>query len=689
MSTHNGQNRNVTEPSSAARGEESGTEEQEDDEIDLEQEFEVLAKVARANKLDRVVSCCDKILRFAPDDQCAKRTKCVALAKKGRFEEAKMIALEIGAKAEAAYCAYRMGEPGEALQILGDDSQLLQDDTLGCRVAAQAHYKLGEYAVATRYYSSLVESGKPSVVSNYLAACALSKEEVDDRLIEKARTCDACKHYELVFNAACALLERGRATEANELLERIEAADAKFSPTDACLVATQLAASELAIGNKEQAAERCKKVLSSLYPSAGDGRKKAALSAAQRNVACCAAHALYAAREGDEIFDSHKRLRPFAGDVVDRRRRQQQQGNSAEVAPLLTWRQRVIAAINWARLLLDMGKVNEAREAVESLLSDEGGAKGTARADATLLAALCSLKKRQAAKSDNPATGLLAALREECTARPPLDTEEAVALSRARAQCLVDAGDLTAAAKELETHRENALERARLLEAAGNIDAALSALREYDGNATELALYYLRLGDVQTAADNLPDAASKALALSWFDADAADRIALECGLDEDDDDEDIDPEALLDEPLPRSQQSSALLAAANDRKGGDSAETTTAPRRRSAASTQRRRAKLRAAHLKRLEERGDYDPKHPAAPDPERWLPKKLRSYSKRGRKNQRGKFSGAQGVDANFSKDVAKLDVAARAKQKGENDALAASNGHGKKLPRGKKGRR
>ncbi|CAN0069201.1 unnamed protein product, partial [Phaeothamnion confervicola] len=46
-------------------------------------------------------------------------------------------------------------------------------------------------------------------------------------------------------------------------------------------------------------------------------------------------------------------------------------------------------------------------------------------------------------------------------------------------------------------------------------------------------------------------------------------------------------------------------------------------------------------------------------PDPERWVPVKQRSYSKRGRK--RNKFLGAQGTGDGAAKDAARFDVAAK----------------------------
>ena len=64
-----------------------------------------------------------------------------------------------------------------------------------------------------------------------------------------------------------------------------------------------------------------------------------------------------------------------------------------------------------------------------------------------------------------------------------------------------------------------------------------------------------------------------------------------------------------------------------------------------------------------MQKEGKYNPDRPVQPDPERWIPKTQRSYTKRGRRG-RNKFVGAQGggTGAGAEKDAAKLDVAARA---------------------------
>lgn len=119
----------------------------------------------------------------------------------------------------------------------------------------------------------------------------------------------------------------------------------------------------------------------------------------------------------------------------------------------------------------------------------------------------------------------------------------------------------------------------------------------------------------------------------------------------------------------------------------------------------RRRAKLRELYLLKLQELGKYDPNRPIKPDPERlvffspccltmspdrWIPLKQRSYSKRGRKN-RNKFVGGQGSGDGAQKDMQKLDAYARshgadAGNKKQGVVIAAPTPTGGKKGRGKK---
>ena len=99
----------------------------------------------------------------------------------------------------------------------------------------------------------------------------------------------------------------------------------------------------------------------------------------------------------------------------------------------------------------------------------------------------------------------------------------------------------------------------------------------------------------------------------------------------------------------------------------------------------RKHAKRKAAHILKLIGAGSYDPLRPVAPDPERWVPKKLRSTFRRRRKRAEGALRGGQGAGtgAGSLKDAAKLDAYARAQAKKQAEAKAAEEAaSGKRVP-------
>jgi len=106
---------------------------------------------------------------------------------------------------------------------------------------------------------------------------------------------------------------------------------------------------------------------------------------------------------------------------------------------------------------------------------------------------------------------------------------------------------------------------------------------------------------------------------------------------------------------------------------GDGKQSQEKKKKREAAL--RRRAKKREAYLAKLEEEGRYNADRPSKPDPERWIPKAQRSYSRRGRRG-RQRFVGAQGggTGAGADRDAARLDAAARAAAKRDGTAASPS---------------
>ena len=109
-------------------------------------------------------------------------------------------------------------------------------------------------------------------------------------------------------------------------------------------------------------------------------------------------------------------------------------------------------------------------------------------------------------------------------------------------------------------------------------------------------------------------------------------------------------EALEQKELPRSSTSSTktLIGTSTESKKP----------KRSKESVLRQRTKKREAYLKKLEEKGEYNPERPTKPNPERWIPKHERSRNRRG---QRGGGPGRSHQGGGSAADAQRLDAAAR----------------------------
>lgn len=626
-----------------------------------------LETACKAGALTKIVKRAEAVLAVDASDPEARQALCVALSRKGKCAEA----LEAcGAHPDLdgvrAYCQYMLGDLDAALASCAAAGG-------GCggaasHVEAQTRYKRGEYAEAARIYAAMLDDGSPrsgddrrELETNYYAAHCLAREgAAATKRLEPPK--DAVADYELAYNRGCCELDAGGHAAAKGLLAA--ALDGATAATEGepdaerraeiAPFAAQLAVAECLDGDGAAAADRCRALLKDRPADAA--------------VAFSAANTLAASRDGADLFDSHKRLKHFVGDGVAR-----------------TDAQSTALRFNWASVLAAMGKTGEA----EAVLSAEPFADDADACDAQLL--MITSKLAAAAKRGGGGADVVPAIEAAIadTERRGIDTAR---LRFALAQALADRGDLAGAEAALAASsaadRVAVLAcRADLLDASGEKDKAIAVLARVepsdDDGAMRLAFHRLRLGDNAGAAaamatvDERGNEAKLALLQAFNDASEAQRLVGLLGLDDDDDEaiDAIDAAALLEAGVPRE------LARARPFKGVDGLrpaaalspeelENAAALRREAAL---KRRAKKRTAYLARLSADGKFDPRNPSAPDPERWIAKKQRSYNKRGRKNKT-KFTGAQGGDANI-KDVAKLDAAARAKEKRDAEAKAGED--------------
>jgi len=186
-------------------------------------------------------------------------------------------------------------------------------------------------------------------------------------------------------------------------------------------------------------------------------------------------------------------------------------------------------------------------------------------------------------------------------------------------------------------------------------------------------------------------------AMSYFDIERAVAYAEQSSLfDDDNESEEIDGEELEAMEIPQLSKGSSGSNRMRKLLGSHRAGEEKQKKSKNHEAILRRRAKKREIYLEKLQQEGKYNPDRPLKPDPERWIPKNQRSYSKRGRKG-RTKFVGAQGIGAGAGadRDAAKLDAAARAAAKAQGKDIGGSGPSTAHLavssngPIGKSGRR
>jgi hypothetical protein len=367
------------------------------------------------------------------------------------------------------------------------------------------------------------------------------------------------------------------------------------------------------------------------------------------------------------LFDALKKMKATSGWDVDRK---------------LTFQQRRAMARNRAVLLVQMGRLDACRVELDKL-------KAAFPDDALVPLIEAALVARK--KSPADADKLLA----ECSDR------NTNVVRAARVRLAIEGGDAEAAVKLLEQlfpGRAAALATAAsVLENDGKLDEAMLLLRRVPSEHPKLAMEakralagtLLRACKYEEAARVLTDVLTSApydelilgqlvVATSYFDAGEAERLAerlpaLNSG------GEQLDVEALEARPPPRKRDIARTAKSAETSAvgGAGSAERVALDSAKAAeAKTER---KKKAKKKQRLPK--NYDPDGPP-PDPERWLPKTLRSSYKKKKKNREMHFRGAQGADA-AAADAAGARNAERSAARVAETATAASSAQ---VPKGTK---
>lgn len=360
------------------------------------------------------------------------------------------------------------------------------------------------------------------------------------------------------------------------------------------------------------------------------------------------------------LFDALKKMKATAGLEVERK---------------LTYQQRRAMARNRAILLVQMGRLEACRAELDKLRAAYPEDALISLIDAALVA-----KRSSSAAAD-------ALLRQSTDC----DTD---VVRAARVRLVADSGDAVSAAEMLESLFPGCAAAlataATILENGGEGDQAVSLLeRVIESNPNlasdakrALAGTLLRSGKYQEAAKVLADVINSSpndelalgqlvVATSYFDADEAERLSDQLPTLGSAGDL-IDAEALEARPPPRKRDLVRLAS------GAESADAVSSEGRDVAKKPETKKTKKK--RKKRLPK--DYDPNGPP-PDPERWLPKTLRSSYKK-KKKPGNQFRGAQGADAAEAEVAAARNAERSAQRAAESQAPKTSS-----VPKGTKNKK
>lgn len=471
--------------------------------------------------------------------------------------------------------------------------------------------------------------------------------------------------YELEYNAACAYIAQSMYTQADvslqqaEALLRTELDDDEDEDEDGdeiveamAPIAVQRAYLQHLAGNVAEAKLTYEDIVT------GGKADAASLAVAANNLTVALGQLAFgraAPTQGERsmlpkeqheaLVEGLKKMRATSGKAVERK---------------LTTSQKSAMGHNRAILLVQMGRTDACRTELAKLKSDFPRDPVVPLIEASLIARQSDLET---------ADKVLRLAGDDDIVRA------------ARVQLAVSHGDKRSAAsllQELFNGRPAAIvTAASLLEQIGETDEALSLSRSLASNCTArqqvgakkvLAEMLLRMKKYEEAASVLRDVvktdnndssaiAQLVIATSYFDAAEAEVAAAR--LMPMVYSKDVDAQMLESLPPPKRKQVAAL-------KGNEKEVDSNSKESDAAAIAAKVRERKKSKRKKRLPK--NYDPDGPP-PDPERWLPKTLRSGYKK-KKKKTDNFKGSQGADA-----AAADEAAAKNAERSLAKAAAAAN--------------
>lgn len=604
-----------------------------------DQLIRALDEQVHEEEYEKAIETCTKILETESGDADALATQLLCFVHVGRFEDALALldannSIADERKFERAYVLYRLNKFDTALEVL----KSCTDRTAREReLAAQIEFKRGNYDACVELYESILlskeDDGNRMELFANLAA-ALAAASMSERALESYEKNKGAleSSYEYLFNIACACVFARDYENAEKLLKQSESACLKSMAEDgygdkeiqseAAVIRVQLSYVYQLLGRPSAQALDILETVLAQQPS--------------RAVAAVAENNCVSIRKDHKLFNAEKKLAACVDDKLQ---------------PVLTDEQRRIFHFNHALVNLKMGKVAQTKELVEKLqalypdssmptiilasllirdkkedegqklLQDFADQRGSPPEERS--AVLFSLAQLQIqAKKNQECVATLRSLDNVDKYRPPVVAAVVHLLQRA--------GDVDGASEFLQeavsywtdehskSPQLSAPILSTLLRAAGDFH-----IQHHRGQLA--AKYFVALSkfDGSTTAST----PSLVKALAYEDPDLAEKYAKDLPKIEIPDS--IDATELENMPPPKLRVSAQRSTGTDDKdKDQDAAPVRTKP-------------KAKRKRKKRLPK--DYPDCGP--PNPERWLPRHMRSGYKAPKGRKPRELRGAQGV--------------------------------------------
>eukprot|EP00271_Cylindrocystis_brebissonii_P012924 TRINITY_DN32436_c0_g1_i1.p1 TRINITY_DN32436_c0_g1~~TRINITY_DN32436_c0_g1_i1.p1 ORF type:complete len:768 (-),score=204.30 TRINITY_DN32436_c0_g1_i1:277-2580(-) len=630
----------------------------------IEDLFAKLNEFVKDEKYVDIIKAADKILRHVPRDIEATRCKIVALLQEGRIDEAlaSVETLEgvedVDVRVEKAYCLYKQTHHEEALALV----QAIEPRTpLANQVEAQILYRMGNHASVIERYNEL---GGPSkkltndMMANLVAAYVSGGRSAEVPALVKELRVKGKEMFEVTYNAACALIERGQLEQAEQTLlvarrdgEEFligEGLETEAVEDDLAFISAQLAYTQQALGRTTEAADSYAALMRHKVPNEPSFA-----------VACSN---LVALRGAKEIQDGLKKLDTFVAE----KKHEGEGGGLAGVAFVekavgekLSANQRAAIHFNRVVLLLHGNRLDQAKANLRFLSPSFLDSHQAAILQASVL-----MKEKMYSEA-------MEVLARSAPGGETAEEERAVA-QLMLAQAAVTAGRFREAAEALDGVEELRHEPAVLAtavdlrERAGDLDGAEATLdkgveywhgRMEEGGSgaagvkskcervtlaaaqwkqqrqkhQDAAALFQRVLESNPGEDVREEALTGLVSsAAWFDLGLAEKYESQLS------------------PLPGGTSMSSLDVVALERGASAPSFSSRMKRPLSDQPDTTKEKSLKKKKKRKIIYPKNFDPANPGPPpDPERWLPRRERSTYKPRKKDKRAgaQIRGAQGA--------------------------------------------